>query len=110
MKKNPFQFPLAFPGYGNLPGDNELKRFHEVMGWVEDFLKPTGYVAGTKHLTVADLAFLSTYSSIVALNYFDLSAYPKTNAWFEKVKGQVPNYERACGEGASEFGKLLEKQ
>ena len=98
---------MAFPGYGSIPGENELKRFHEVMGWVEDFLKPTGYVAGTKHLTVADLAFLSTYSSIVALNHFDLSAYPKTNAWFEKVKGQVPNYEKACGEGAAEFGALV---
>ena len=38
------------------------KKFNKVMGWVTDFIKPTGYVAGTDHLTVADIAFIATYS------------------------------------------------
>ena len=37
-----------------------MKRFHEVMGWVRDFIKPTGYVAGTNHMTLADIVFMAT--------------------------------------------------
>ena len=55
------QYPLLF---GTGVPDKEMgdKKFQEIMGWVTDFIKPTGYVAGTNHLTVADIAFLSTYS------------------------------------------------
>ena len=40
---------------------------------------------------------------------FDLSKYPHVNAWFEKVKGEIPNYEGTCGEGAVGFGKLFNR-
>ena len=55
------QYPILF---GTGVPDKEMgdKKFQEIMGWVTDFIKPTGYVAGTNHLTVADIAFLSTYS------------------------------------------------
>ena len=52
-------YPLMFGG--TKPGPEKLEKFKEVMGWVNDFIKPTGYVAGTNHLTVADIAFLATY-------------------------------------------------
>ena len=96
-------------GAGPKPGEKELERFKEVMGWVTDFLKPTGYVAGTPHLTLADLAFLATYSTIVAVGHFDLSEYAEVNAWFERVKSEVPNYEKCNGEGATLFGGLYVK-
>jgi glutathione S-transferase len=76
----------------------------EVMGWVNDFIKPTGYVAGTDHLTVADLCFVATYATIEACGKFDLTPYAETNAWFEKMKTEIPNYEKANGEGATAFG------
>jgi len=76
----------------------------EVMGWVNDFIKPTGYVAGTDHLTVADLCFVATYATIEACGKFDLAPYAETNAWFEKMKTEIPNYEKANGEGATAFG------
>ena len=43
-------------------------------------------------------------STIVASEHFDLSSYEATNAWFEKMKGEIPNYEKANGEGAAGFG------
>ena len=46
---------------GITPGPDKLDRFKEVMGFVNDFIKTSGFVAGTDHLTVADIAFLSTY-------------------------------------------------
>lgn len=75
------------------------------MGWVNDFIKPTGYVAGTDHYTLADISFLCTVSTLEELKYFDLSAYPETVAWYEKLKGEVPNYEKVGGEGARGFAK-----
>ena len=52
-------------GFAKLGGPEEegkkVEKFKEVMGWVNDFIKPTGYVAGTDHLTVADIAFLATF-------------------------------------------------
>ena len=48
---------------GNEPDSSpeKMDKFKEVMGWVNDFIKPTGYVAGTENLTVADISFLATY-------------------------------------------------
>ena len=57
------QFPILF-GKEDPGREGKEKHFHKVMGWVRDFLEPTGYVAGTDHLTVADLAFVATYSNI----------------------------------------------
>jgi len=95
-------YPILFDG--PTPGPEKLELFKEAMGWVNDFIKPTGYVGGTDHLTVADLCFLATYATIVASEHFDLTPYAETNAWFEKVKKEIPNYEKANGEGATAFG------
>ena len=43
------------------PGPQVQERFKEVLGWVNDFIKPTGFVAETQHLTLADIAFIATY-------------------------------------------------
>ena len=40
----------------------------------------------------------------MATGHFDLTSYPDVNTWFEKVKGEIPNYEKSCGKGAGEFG------
>ena len=61
------QFPILF-GKEDPGREGKEKHFHKVMGWVRDFLEPTGYVAGTDHLTVADLAFVATYSTIEVID------------------------------------------
>ena len=43
--------------------------------------------------------YFSSFSTMAATEHFDLTAYPETTAWFEKVKAEVPNYEKICGEG-----------
>merc|ERR1712045_1022756 len=98
---------IVYPVFsGNEPDSSpeKMDKFVEVMGWVNDFIKPTGYVAGTHHLTVADLCFVATYATIEACGKFDLAPYAETNAWFEKMKTEIPNYEKANGEGATAFG------
>ena len=42
---------------------NKLK---EVLGWAKDFIAETGYVAGTEKMTIADICFLATLSTIIA--------------------------------------------
>jgi len=37
------------------PDDDKKNRMHEVLGWVADFVKETGYAAGTNELTLADI-------------------------------------------------------
>ena len=100
-------YPILFGG--PKPGQDKVDRFAEVMGWVNDFVKTSGYVAGTDHLTVADVAFAATYATVVATGHLDLTPYVEVNAWFEKVKAEVPNYEKANGEGAAGFGDWFKK-
>ena len=39
-------------------------KLKEVLGWAKGFIAETGYVAGTEKLTIADLCFLATLSTI----------------------------------------------
>ena len=47
---------------GPIPDESLFKKFHETLQWADDFVKPTGYVAGTDHMTLADISFMATYS------------------------------------------------
>ena len=44
---------------------------HEVLTWVSEFIKETGYAAGTKTLTIADLCFTATLSTLMASNLIE---------------------------------------
>ncbi len=78
------------------------------------FLRPTGYVAGTDHVTLADLAFFVGHTTLEATRMIDLSPYTELPAWAERVKAAIPNYEKANGEGIKKFGEfckpILEKK
>ena len=41
-------------------------KLQEVLGWAKDFIANTGYAAGTKKLTLADICFISTLSTVAA--------------------------------------------
>ncbi len=97
-------YPIMF-GTAKEIAEDKLARFHEVMGWVKDYVKEGKFAAGTGHLTLADISFVASFSTIVASGAFDLAAYnPEVNEWFEKCKALIPNYEKANGEGAAAFG------
>ena len=92
-----------FGGDAKIP-EEKFTKLREVLGWVNDFVKPTGYAAGTDSLTLADITLITTFSTLQAAGNVDLSAYPELNAWAEKVKGELKNYEKANGEDAKAFG------
>ena len=89
-----------------------MARLEEVLGWVRDFLVPTGYVAGTAKPTIADYAFLSIYTTVQQTGDFfvDLGRWPEIAAWAEKIKKTVPNYEKANGEGVEVYRKFWESR
>ena len=81
---------------------------HEALRWTADFVSQTGWVAGTDRLTLADISFVSTYSSVRALgnDIVNWSNYSELEAWFDRAVREIPNYEAACGEGASQYGAI----
>ena len=62
------------------------------------------FASGTDHLTLADLAYLATTSTLVATGMIaDLP--PELDQWYNKCKSLIPDYEKANGLGAEEFGQ-----
>ena len=45
----------------------------------------------------------------VATGHFDWSGHPEILTWFEKIKGEIPNYEKSNGAGATAFGEMFKK-
>ena len=58
--------PISILKFPAPPTEAEHDRVKEVLGWVTDMIKPTGYVAGTNHMTLADIAFVATISTALA--------------------------------------------
>ena len=45
----------------------------------------------------------------MATGHFDWSGHPEILTWFEKIKGEIPNYEKSNGAGATAFGEMFKK-
>ena len=75
----PFQYP-QFVGENKIPPgkihnfEQKMSRVKEVMKWADDIVgeSKTGYVAGTEGISLADIFFVTSYTNIRALDYFDL--------------------------------------
>ena len=50
------------------------------------------------------------FRTALATEHFDFTPYPELLAWFEKVKGEIPNYEKANGEGCAKFGGFFKEK
>jgi glutathione S-transferase len=87
------------------PADPEqLKKLEEAVGFFEEFLSKSAYVAGD-HATIADysiLAGISTYASL-----FDFSRFKNIQRWFELCK-KLPGIE-INNEGLEAMKKLVEQ-
>ena len=51
-----FQYPIIAEG-ATKPPAKAIERLIEVLNWVKDFVTPTGFVAGTDYLTLADIRY-----------------------------------------------------
>ena len=57
-----FVYPVMFGG--DKPGQDKVDKLKEVLGWVDGFVSGDKFCAGTSNLTIADIAFVATYSSL----------------------------------------------
>merc|ERR1712112_357429 len=62
-----------------------------------------GYVLGNS-LTIADIDFLASYSSLEACGFLSLKPYKSLLTWSQTMKQQIPKYSENCGAGAAVFG------
>jgi len=98
-------YPVMFPAGGaKLPGEKEQNRLKEVLGWLNGWVADGKYAAGTDHMTLADISLLSTFATLKAAKPVDLAPYENLDGWVGRCTPQIPNYEKANGEGASQFG------
>ena len=101
---------LVFPHiFGKPVHDIEAKqkKFEEVLGWANDFVKLTGFFAETKEMTIADIAIAATFGTLKAFKKFDLEPYPDLNAWYEKMTKLVKKHEELNQVGIDQFAAFL---
>jgi hypothetical protein len=65
------QYPIMMGPESEIAAD-KLTRLHEVLGWVNDYVKEGGFIVGST-FTLADVIFVGSYSTIVASEAADLS-------------------------------------
>ena len=58
-------------------------------------------------MTIADVDFMSTYSTLEACNFINLDHYKNLKLWANRMKQQIPKYAENCGKGAKDFGDLF---
>lgn len=81
--------------YGTVQTPELLKKIGETVTLFDSFLAPTGFVAGTKKLTLADLVSFSTINSFEAAG-FDATPYPNVKKWLALMKETAPGKEKAA--------------
>lgn len=106
-----FQYPVAFKGIKAVD-ETALGKFKANLDLLKDFLKPTGFAAGTKEASLADLSLLAAYTTFRASGSFfvDFAQYPELNEWAEKVSKVVPNYEHNNTRGQKIFEEFFAKR
>jgi len=99
-------YPIAFQGQEDIE-TAKYDKLKEVLGWAKDFIAETGYVAGTEKITIADICFLATLTSMMAAGAADFEKdYPELKNYCEKISSEIPNYAKANGDGVTTFGTL----
>ena len=87
--------------------DDMLTGLKEALGWMADYVKSGTFVAGTSHMTVADLSMLASWSTIVNAGMVDEADFPALADWAERCRTAARSYQKANGDGADKFGALI---
>ena len=55
-------------------------------------------------MTLADIDFLASYSSLEACGFISLEPYKALKVWAQAMRKKIPKYADNCGKGAVVFG------
>jgi len=102
-------YPLVFQGLDKLEAE-KVTKLEEVLGWVNGWVEGTGFVAGTDHLTLADISIAATLETILqTLEHADFvkdfdTRFANLKPYAKRVSEAIPNYEATNLAGAKGFG------
>merc|ERR1711942_478641 len=88
--------------------DDLIDDLKEVLMWVNQ-MTAGGYVLGTS-LSIADLALVTTMTTLAACNLVTIQPYKNISTWLQNIKQAVPHFENNCQKGAEEFGRLYKEK
>lgn len=84
--------------------DDHITTLDDGLKAADEYVKDSGFMAGTEYPTVADYSFLPKYSSFKSLDKIlpiNFAKYSELNLWMEKMKLESRNYEEANGIGVT---------
>ncbi|KAK7870007.1 hypothetical protein R5R35_011974 [Gryllus longicercus] len=93
-------FPVFFQNVDTIP-EEKKKSVHEALGWLEEYLKPTGWVAGD-NITIADALCVSSVTTYIAEG-IDLKNYPQVTSWLANCQKNIPDFDAVDRVGADVF-------
>jgi len=89
-------------GKTNTIPQEKVTALKEALMWVNQMVIG-GYVLGNS-MTIADIDFLATYSTLESCDFISLTPYKNLQIWAEKMKREIPNYDENNARGATAFG------
>eukprot|EP00091_Calanus_sinicus_P004307 TRINITY_DN14559_c0_g1_i2.p1 TRINITY_DN14559_c0_g1~~TRINITY_DN14559_c0_g1_i2.p1 ORF type:complete len:190 (-),score=46.77 TRINITY_DN14559_c0_g1_i2:286-855(-) len=95
-------YPVCF-GKSKIIEEEKKNALKEALRWVDEMVTD-GYVLGSS-MSIADVDFMSTLSTLEACSFLDLSQYKNVKKWSKQMKKTIPNFSENCEKGALAFGK-----
>ncbi|KFM73999.1 Glutathione S-transferase 1, isoform C, partial [Stegodyphus mimosarum] len=102
-----YLYPHLFQGKPADPEKNEV--FKKALGFLDQFLSKKDYVAGN-NITLADLSIIASLSFAAELADYSFDEFPKVNAWYQKVKSEIPGYKEINDEPLQQFKQILKSK
>merc|ERR1712080_245794 len=94
--------PVCLGKTSTIPQE-KIDALKEALMWANQMVS-CGYVLGNS-LTIADIDFLASYSSLEACGFLSLKPSKPLLTWSQTMKQQIPKYSENCGKGAAIFGE-----
>ena len=83
----------------------------EVLQLLEDYLEPTGFVANSKSLTIADLPILANYTALKACDLLiSQENYPNIRAWHNRCSKLIGNFEKISVKGSEDLSVFFKDE
>lgn len=78
----------------------------DTFCWCEDFIKPTGFITGTKQMTITDISALATVTTFHEAGIYSPKEFQELEDWIARCCKAIKNYENANKRGAEGLGSL----
>lgn len=99
------QTSILYQGKADYTEEN-INLAHTSYDFTEKFLANADYLVGST-LTLADIACITTISSIKSVVPIDADKYPKLSVWYDRVATVLPEFSEINEAGVLDLLKIL---